>query len=242
MIFKARLTAICAVFLVFAGAALAQIPNQLAQDFVAGRPPTDEEVAQFEKDAAAKPSDLHAVRKLGKAYFFKFFGAGENEFVPKAEKTLERALTIQKDDPEALAYLGSLHVLEGQRIYQKDAAKQKSEYEKGYEMVKKAEALAPTHGAVMSVASATYLYLPDSYGMAPHVVGMLEGMIKGMGPYFEKFSHHGQQRILLALGQAYVRTKQPDKARPLFEKALAVDAKSDEAAMLKEELAKLVKK
>ena len=91
----------------------------------------------------------------------------------------------------------------------------------------------------MSVASATYLYLPDSYGMAPHVVEMLEGMIKGMGPYFQKFSHHGQQRILLTLGQAYARTNQPDKARARFTEALKVDGASDEAILVRKELRKL---
>ena len=91
----------------------------------------------------------------------------------------------------------------------------------------------------MSVASATYLYLPDSYGMAPHVVEMLEGMIKGMGPMFQKFAHHGQQRLLLTLGQAYVRTGQAEKARARFDEALKVDDQTDEALLIKVELRKL---
>jgi uncharacterized protein HemY len=71
------------------------------------------------------------------------------------------------------------------------------------------------------------------------VIEMLEGMIKGMGPYFQKFSHHGQQRILLTLGQAYARSNQPEKARARFDEALKVDGASDEAILIKKELRKL---
>lgn len=220
---------------------LGQIPNQLAQDFVAGSAPPPEQVAQFEKDAAAKPDDLRTVRKLGKAYFFQFFDEGDKPAVPKSQKTLERALTLVKDDPETLAYLGALHVLRGVRLEKDNAAKQKASFEKGFELVKLAEKLDPRNGAVTSVASATYLWLPDSYGMAPHVVEMLEGMIKGMGPYFKKFAHHGQQRILLTLGQAYVRTGQPEKAKVAFDDGLAVNGTSREAALLRTELAKMTK-
>ena len=84
------------VSLLLAGGIAAQIPNQLGQDFVAGVVPDDKQVAQFEKDAAAKPDDLRLTRKLGKAYFFQFFGNGETEAVPRAKKTLEKALTLQK--------------------------------------------------------------------------------------------------------------------------------------------------
>lgn len=217
----------------------AQIPNQLAQDFVAGEVPDAAEVAKYEKAAAASPNDLAAVRKLGKAYFFQFFGDGDADAVPRAQKTLERALTIQKDDPETLAYLGALHVIRGQRLEKDNKAKQKESFDKGFEMVRLAEKLNPRHGAVLSVASATYLYLPDSYGMAPHVIEIVEGLRKAMGPMFKQFSHHGQQRLLLTLGQAYARTGKPDTARGLFNEALAVDTASIEAGLIKTELAKL---
>jgi tetratricopeptide (TPR) repeat protein len=228
-----------AVFLTASQPTNGQIPNQLAQDFVAGEPPSLEDVAKYEKEAEANPSDLRLVRKLGKAYFFRFFGAGQVDFEPKARKTLERALTLTKDDPETLAYLGSLHVLRALRIEKKEAAKQKASFDKGFEILKLAEKLEPQHGAVISIASASYLWLPDSYGMAPHVVEMIEGMRKAMGPYFKKFAHHGQQRLLLTLGQAYVRVGQSEKAIPLFEEALAVNGTSHEAEYLRAELKKL---
>ena len=129
--------------LLFSGSTTAQIPGQLGQDFVAGVVPDDKQIAQFEKDVAAKPDDLRLTRKLGKAYFFQFFGNGETEAIPRAKTTLEKALTLQKDDPETLAYLGSLNVLEGQRVFKNDAAKQKAAYDRGFELVKKAESLGP---------------------------------------------------------------------------------------------------
>lgn len=225
----------------FAVGAYAQIPNQLAQDFVAGDAPPPEDVAKFEKEVAANPTDARLTRKLGKAYFFQFFGDGEVAAVPKSQKTLELALTLKKDDPETLAYLGSLHILRGLRVEKdkKDAVKQKASFDRGFELIKLAEKLDPRNGAVTSVVSASYLWLPDSYGMAPHVVEMLEGMRKGMGPMFKKFAHHGQQRLLLTLGQAYIKTGQKDKARTAFDEGLAVNSTSREAGMLRSELAKL---
>lgn len=229
--------AILAVAL-FTGFASAQLPGQLTSDYVAGEAPSAEEVAKVEKEAAAKPDDWLLIRKLGKGYFFRFFGAGDAASAPKAQATLERTLTLQKDDPETLAYLGSLNVLRGLRI-ERDAAKKKASFDKGFEILQHAEKVGPRHGAVISIASASYLWLPDSYGMAPHVVEMIEGLRKTMGPHFKKFAHHGQQRLLLTLGQAYVKTGQPEKARPLFEEGLAVNETSREAGYLKSELARL---
>jgi hypothetical protein len=96
------------IFLAGAQAVSAQIPGQLAEDFVAGRVPGEEEIAKLEKEVAARPQDLRLVRKLGKGYFFQFFGEGRAAARPKAQKTLERALEIRKDDPETIAYLGGL--------------------------------------------------------------------------------------------------------------------------------------
>ena len=229
------------IFLTVGQQAIGQIPNQLAQDFVAGKVPIAEDVARYEKESAANPNDLYATRKLGKAYFFQFFGGGDKSALPKANKTLERALTLTKDDPETLAYLGALQILRAMRVENGDAAKQKASYDRGFEMLRLAEKLNPRHGAVVAIASASYLWLPDSYGMAPHVVEMLEGMRKGMGPYFQKFSHHGQQRILLTLGQAYAKTGAPEKARAAFGEALKVNESSHEADRVRTELAKLEK-
>ena len=127
------------------------------------------------------------------------------------------------------------------RVEKGNASKQKASNDRGFEMLKRAEKIDPRHGAVVAIASASYLWLPDSFGMAPHVVEMLEGMRKGMGPYFQKFSHHGQQRLLLTLGQAYVRVGQQAKAISLFEEALVVDGDSHEADLLRSELKKLGK-
>lgn len=219
--------------------ALAQIRGQLAEDFVAGTVPSLEEIAKLEAEVAAKPDDFRLTRKLAKGYFFQFFGEGRAGSMPKAEKLLEQALTLRKDDPETLAYLGTLYALSAQRLDKQDPAKQKASFERGFELLKRAEQLAPADGAVVSVVSASYLLLPDSYGMAPHVIEMLEGMRRAMGPMFTRFSHHGQQRLLLTLGEAYAKTGQTEKARASFDEALKINRASVEAELIKAELAKL---
>lgn len=216
-----------------------RIPGQFAQDFVAGNVPSLEEVAAVEKEIAADPNNFELVRKLGKGYFFQFFGEGNNSYAPKSIKTFERALELKKDDPETLAYLGAIYGLIAERLDKKDPAKQKAGYDKSFEFLKKAEQLAPRNGAVISVTSIGYLDLPDSYGMAPHVIQQIEGMRKAMGPMFDRFSHHGRQRLLLTLGRAYAKTSQAEKARGLFEEALKINQESVEASLLKAELKKL---
>jgi tetratricopeptide (TPR) repeat protein len=223
-------------------AARPPIPGQLAQDFVAGRPPREEEILAAEKDVAADPSNLALVRRLGKGYFFRFFGAGNAAAVPKAQATFDRALELKRDDPETLAYNGALWTFIALRLDKTDPAKQKADFDKGFELLQRAEKLAPHDGAVTSVTAGSYVELPDSYGMAPHVVEMLETMRKGMGPMFDRFSDHGRQRLLLTLGRAYARTGQTDKARANFDEALKANQTSSEADLLRTELAKLVAK
>lgn len=228
-----------ALVFVLAGAigGLAQIPGQFAQDFVAGRVPNEEEIARLEQDVAAHPDDLRLVRKLGKGYFFQVFGEGRVSSAPKSQKMLERALEIKADDAETIAYLGALAALVAQRS--KDAAQRDYEFKRSFELLKKAQALAPGHPAVLAVTGASYLFLPDSFGAAPLAAASMEKFRTMMGPMFTRQSHHGQQRILLTQGQAYAKMGQGDKARACFEEGLKVDSESAEGALLKVELNKL---
>ena len=223
----------------FTAVSFAQRPGQFTVDYAAGEAPSVEEVTKVEAEVAAKPDDYELVRKLGKGYFFRFFGAREAAFVPKAQATLERALTLKKYDPETLAYLGALHVFAADRLEEKGSVKQKAGYDKGFEILRHAEKVAPRLGSVIAIASGSYIVLPDSYGMVPHVIEMIEGMRKAMGPVFKKFHAHGQQRLLLTLGQAYARQGNREKAKALFDEALAVKDTSREAGIIKRELAKL---
>ncbi|HEX8183627.1 MAG TPA: hypothetical protein VF747_02715 [Blastocatellia bacterium] len=225
------------VFALSASAAAAQIPGQFAQDFVAGRVPEPEEIAKLEQEVAAHPDDFRLVRKLGKGYFFQVFGEGRASSVAKSRKMLERALEIKRDDAESTAYLGALSGLVGQRS--KDAAERDAAFKQSFDLLKKAQSLAPDHPAVLAVTGASYLFLPDSFNAAPLALENMEKLRKMMGPMYARQSHHGQQRILLTQGQAYNKLGQAEKARACFEEALKVDQESAEAAIIKAELGKL---
>lgn len=220
------------------GTGRAPIPGQLAQDFVAGRVPRAAEIEEAEKDAAANPTSLAHVRRLGKGYFFQFFGGGNVDAVAKAQATFDRALQLKPDDAETLAYAGALWTFYAGRI-EKDAAKQKETYGKAFALLQRAQKADPRNGAVMSITAGSYVDLPKSYGMAPVVVGMIEGMRQGMGPAWEQFSHHGRQRLLLTLGRAYAQVGQNDKAKKNFDEALAINGESAEARLIRTEQAKL---
>lgn len=214
-----------------------KIPGQFAEDFVAGRVPDLEEIAKLEKEVAARPDDFQLVRKLGKGYFFQYFGEGRASAAPKAQRMLERALEMKKDDAETTAYLGGLAALAYQRS--KDPVEREASGRRAVELLKRAQELSPNHGAVLSVAGASYIWLDDSFKTAPKAAEAMERIRAGMGPMFSRFSHHGQQRILLTQGQAYVRMGLPEKARVCFEDALKVNAESVEAPMIQAELNKL---
>jgi len=216
-----------------------KIPGQFAEDFIAGVVPKLEEIARLEQEVAATPDDFRLVRKLGKGYFFQFFGEGQKGAIEKCRKTFERALELKKDDAETTAYLGALQGLIGQRLEKNDADKQQASYQRSYDLLSKALKTDPRNGAVVSVVSAGYLYLPDSFGTAPIVAKMLEQMRQQIGPMFKHFSHHGQQRILLTQGQAYARMGQTEKARACFEEGWKVNQESVEAALIKAEIDKL---
>jgi tetratricopeptide (TPR) repeat protein len=216
----------------------APIPGQLAQDFVAGRVPRAAEIEEAEKDAAANPTNFAMVRRLGKGYFFQFFGGGNVEAVPKAQATFEKALALKPDDAETLAYSGALWTFYAGRI-EKDAAKQKEIYDKAFSLLQRAQKADARNGAVMSITAGSYVDLPASYGMAPQVIGMIEGMRRGMGPAWEQFSHHGRQRLLLTLGRAYAQGGNTAQARKNFDEALAINGESTEARLIRAEQAKL---
>src|SRR4051812_26108558 len=80
----------------------ASSPNGAIQnykpDLATGRAPTLQEVADAEREAAAHPQDFSVVRKLGKTYFYRFFGAHDKAAAPEAHATLERALSLKPDD------------------------------------------------------------------------------------------------------------------------------------------------
>lgn len=60
-----------------------------------------------------------------------------------------------------------------------------------------------------------------------------------MGLAFARFAHHAQQRLLLTLGQAYLKTGQNDKARMAFDEALKVNTASRETGLIRAEISKM---
>ena len=144
-----------------------------------------------------------------------------------------QAVCEVRDDPESLVYKGSIIVYKAARATGQDSAAQRALFDEGAALVQRAQRLAPRDGAVLSVASATYLELPTSYGMTPRVIGMIEGMRSAMGPAWEQFSHHGRQRLLLTLGRAYAQAGDVAKARARLDEALAINERSSEAGLIK---------
>jgi tetratricopeptide (TPR) repeat protein len=213
-----------------------QAPGQFSRDFVAGEVPSDEQIAELEKEAAAQPGDLHIARKVAKGYFFQVFGNGQKSSIEKADRWLKRALEIKADDPETMAYLGAITAI---------MARSKMDLgllNRSIELLNKAEQLAPDDLnalAVLPVTGVTFLGMPESLGLTSRALEAMGKIRRLLGPNFGRMSHHGQQRVLMTEGKAYVKLGQVEKARECFEQALKVNRDSVEAVMLKAELEKL---
>jgi len=205
------------VYLIFTTACLLADTRQSAPqiykpDLATGRAPTSEEVAAIEKESAAHPDDLQVVRKLGKAYFYQFFGAGDETAAPKARTTLTRALAIRPNDVETMAFLGSLERLTGHE-------------QGGKELMTRARKIDPSNVAVLSLLS--------GFG---DVTAMEQ--LRSM-PEFASMSDHGRQRILLSLGKDRARRAKRDEARALFSEGLSINNATREARMLTAEIERL---
>lgn len=223
----------------FAQQGARRYPNQLTTDWRAGRVPSADDVAAAERDAAERPADLETVRRLAKGYFFQYFGGMDVDALPKSRATFARALAIAPEDSESLVYSASLDAIEAMRSPEGPA--RDALYKSALAGLEHAQKVGPDHGAVLSVSCATYLYFPDSYNTVPRSAAIAEGIRKAMGPHFTKFAPHGQQRILLTQGQAYVRMGRIDEARVCFEEGLEVSTETIEHGLLKVELDKLTK-
>lgn len=203
-----------AVLFIALGTLHAQEPTapRYTPDLATGRAPTAEEVVAAEKAVEANPDDFPAVRKLGKSYFYRFFAAGEKSAAPKARAAFTRALTLKPDDPESLAFLGTVERLTGRE-------------REGIELMAKARKLDPTNVGVLGLLS--------GFG---DVTAMEE--LRAL-PEFPKMSDHGRQRILLGLGKDRLRLRQTAEARNLFAEGLAINKSTPEGRMLRSELEKL---
>ena len=187
-------------------------PQIYKPDLATGRAPTLEEVAAAEKVSAAHPDDFQAVRKLGKAYFYQFFGGGEEAAAPKARAMLTRALAIRPGDAETMAFLGSVDRLTGHE-------------QGGKELMTRARKADPSNAAVLSLLS--------GFG---DVTAMEQ--LRAM-PGFASMSEHGRQRILLGLGKDRARRAKWDEARARFAEGLSINNTTREARMLTAEIERL---
>ena len=181
-------------------------------DLATGRAPTAEEVAAAEQAAVANPDEFSVVRKLGKTYFYRFFGAGEKDLAPKSRATLTLALKLKPDDAETLAFIGTIDRLTGRE-------------QEGIELMAKARKLDPANIGVLGLIS--------GFGD----VSAMEELRKM--PEFAGMSDHGRQRVLLGLGKDRAGNRQPKEARALFSEGLAINENTREARMLRTELENL---
>lgn len=181
-------------------------------DLVTGRAPNIEEVVAAEAAAKVNPDDFPTVRKLGKTYFYRFFGAGDKDAAAKARTTLTRALALKPDDAEIMAFIGTVDRLTGHQ-------------REGIDLMAKARKLDPKNVGILGLLS--------GFG---DVSAMEE--LRAL-PEFPQMSDHGRQRILLGLGKDRVRQRQNDEARTLFTEGLAINKATPEARMLRSEIEKL---
>ena len=186
-------------------------------EFTPGRPPGKEEMATLEKEAAANPDDFKCVRKLGIGYFYRVFGAGETEAAPKAQQTLARALALKPEDALTLAFQGALATVAGERLPELKG--------RNHQLFKRARELEPDNVGVLSLAAAVYAGNPEQ------AIEITERIRTLLGPEFQHWSRHGQEKVLLTQGRAYARVGRVEAARACFETGLRVNAATFQAEL-----------
>ncbi len=186
-------------------------------DFAPGRTPTKEEIAKIEKEVAANPDDFKLLRKLGIGYFYRFFGAGEAEAAPKAQKKLASALELKKDDALTIAFQGALAFVAGDQLPDLNGLHG--------ELFKKARELEPDNVGTLSLFIAVYS------GDTEKAIEGTERIHKLLGSEFKNWSRHGQERVLLTQGRAYARVGRLEEARACFEDGLRVNPAAFQAEL-----------
>jgi tetratricopeptide (TPR) repeat protein len=209
-----------------------KFPGQLAVNYVVGHAPPLEAIAAAERELEQHPDDYRYVKRVGIGYFFRYYILKDRKARPVAGQLFARALQLNPDDAESVAYQGALQATD----YLQSNKADEEPARRAFELLAQAERMSPEEPAVLSTAGAFFILLHDPFQTAPHAARVMERMLALMRPRWSEMSAHGQQRILLTLGQAYSRMGRPADARPLLEEALRVDQTSVEASIIRREL------
>ena len=169
-----------------------------------------------------QPENVDAMYQLGRIYH-QMGGQGDEDAVEEAQKMFESVLAIQKDNAEALVYLGSTLTMRG-----RDAMMPWTKLdfvEKGCDKMDKAVLLAPNDISIRMTRGMNNINLPGFFNRLPYTIEDLS-YIRDF-PGFPHLPQAMQQRVLYNLGVAFKRSEKFEDARAMFEKAAAIDDSTD---------------
>ena len=148
---------------------------------------------------------------------------------------LDKALELEPNNGEALAYRGSLWTMRGRDAWWPFT--KMSHVDKGIDEMDKAAELAPTNATVHIVRGINSTQLPSMFKRLSTALKDFDYLLNchEFSYFYEKL----QSKIYLWAGIAYKHDNQTAKAKELLQKSISLDPNSDMAVKAKKEMKEL---
>lgn len=174
-----------------------------------------EEIAEIERRLAEDPANVSLIVEAGRACLGDA-QRGDKAALKKAEKYLDRALSLAPDDPQTLVLHGSMLALKGRDA--KLPIMKMRHVQNGLKEMDRAVELAPMDFEIRYQRGAYSLNLPDIFDRAGTAVEDFEHLLKMATQTPDSLSGEEVTGIRLYLAQAKIKVGDVEEARALLEK------------------------
>ncbi len=167
-----------------------------------------EKILEYEKVLEQNPSDYNTIKGLGIAYHTKA-QKDAKKFAPKAVEFLSKAHEINKNDKEAMCYLGSATTMMGKTTW--NPIKKTSYVNKGIALMDKAVELDPDNVSVRMTRAMNSIRLPSMFSRRDIAVEDLEHLVDIFEKKPESYASI-KKEVYHNLAELYSKADEQDKA------------------------------
>lgn len=191
------------------------------------------DLKDLEKQLKDKPNDIEILMQLGIAYH-DLASQGEPGALNKSANYLRRILKLEKDNPMAMAYLGSVTTIMG---HDAELPMEKLSFvEDGVDFLDRAVKMAPDNLQIRIVRAMNSYYLPEFFHRLQYTLKDLTYVTKS-----EEFKHwppDQQAMVYFNLGLGFEKDGKAKHSKENFEKTTQIAADSEWAKQAQKKLKK----